>query len=79
MAMEALPKHVVVLCLNLCSSLYIGIGGYGTAFGLGSNLLSSLTIWHSVAFGAASLLLIRGICYFGGLRDRIVTRETKGR
>ena len=77
--MLVIPKNIVMLGFNLCSSLYIGIGGYGTAFGLGPNLLSSLSIWHSVAFGVASLVLIRGICYFGMLRDKIFSREAKDR
>ncbi len=73
--MAALPKKLVFFCFNLCASLYIGIGGYGTAVGLGPKLLQDLSIWYSVAFGAASLLLIRGICYFGELRDRIAAKE----
>jgi hypothetical protein len=73
--MAPLPKKLVEFCFNLCASLYIGIGGYGVAVGLGPKLLQNLSIWHSVAFGAASLLLIQGICYFGELRDRIMARE----
>jgi len=70
-----LPKKLAIFCFNLCASLYIGIGGYGIAMGLGSKLLQMLSIWYSVAFGLASLLLIRGICYFGEMRDRIAARE----
>ncbi len=68
-------KKCVSFGFNLCSSLYVGICGYGMAMGLGSRALSNLTIWHSAAYGIASLLLIRGICYFGELRDRIAVRE----
>ncbi|MBI5342218.1 MAG: hypothetical protein HZB63_02670 [Deltaproteobacteria bacterium] len=73
--MATLPKKLVIFCFNLCASLYIGIGGYGTAMGLGSKLLQTLTIWHSVAYFTASILLIRGICYFGQMWDRISAQE----
>ncbi len=77
--MLVLPKNVVMFGFNLCASLYIGICGYGTALGLGPRLLGTLSIWYSVAFGAASLILIRGICYFGQLRDKIMAKEAKDR
>jgi len=73
--MKTLGKKTVTFCFDLCASLYIGIGGYGMIVWLGPNVLQTLTIWHSVAFGSASLLLIRGICYFGDLRDKIAARE----
>jgi hypothetical protein len=75
--MATLPKKLVLFSFNLCASLYIGIGGYGTAMGLSPTLLQSLSIWQAVAFGAASLLLIRGIWYFGEMRDRLAAQEAE--
>jgi hypothetical protein len=48
------------------------------AMGLDPMLLQSLSIWYGVAFGAASLLLIRGIWYFGEMRDRLAAQEAAG-
>ena len=76
--MATLPRTLVIFCFNLCISLYIGIGGYGTAMGLDPTLFQSLSIWHAVAFGAASLLLIRGIWYFGEMRDRLAAQDAAG-
>lgn len=77
--MATLPKKVVRFCFNLCASLYIGIGGYGMVVWLGPNILQTFSIWHSVAYLAASLLLIRGICYFGEMGDRIAVKEAAAR
>jgi len=76
--MATLPRTLVIFCFNLCISLYIGIGGYGMAMGLDPMLLQSLSIWYGVAFGAASLMLIRGIWYFGEMRDRLAAQEAAG-
>jgi len=72
-----LPKKLVIFCFNLCAALYIGIGVYGMAIGLWSKRLQTLTLWHSLAYGVASLLLIHAICYFGEMRDRIAAREAE--
>lgn len=70
-----LPKTFVIFCFNLCASLYIGFGTYGATLEMFPKILNALPAWSSLAAAAALLLLIRGICYFGGLWDTIVARE----
>ena len=70
-----LPKSLVIFCFHLCAYMYIGIGTYGFFLSFGSKMFLSLTLWHSAAFAAASLLLIGGIGFFGRLWDKIVARE----
>lgn len=77
--MKTLPKKLVVFGFNFCASMYIAIGVYGAVLEMTPKLLESLTMWHSAAAGAAALLLIRGICYFGGLWDAILAREAAAR
>lgn len=70
-----LPKPLVIFCFNFCASLYIGAGTYGAVLEMYPKILGALPAWSSVAAAAALLLLIRGICYFGGLWDKILVRE----
>ncbi|MCL5967019.1 MAG: hypothetical protein M1550_07475 [Deltaproteobacteria bacterium] len=70
-----LPKALVIFCFNLCASLYIGVGTYGATLEMNPRLLDALPAWSSLAAAAAALLLIRGICYFGHLWDKILAKE----
>jgi hypothetical protein len=70
-----LTKGLALLGVNVCASLYIGLGTYGSTLGQVPRLMDALSPWHSVLFGALAALLIRGIFYFGTMRDRIATRE----
>ena len=73
--MRKLPKKLVVFGFNFCASMYIAIGVYGAVLEMTPKLIESLSLWHSAAAGIVTLLLIRGICYFGGLWDAILARE----
>lgn len=73
--MTTLPKSLVIFCFNLCASAYIGIGVYGIMLSMGPRLAKSLSLWHSAAFGIATILLIEGICHFGRMWDQILVRE----
>lgn len=73
--MATLPKGFVIFCFNLCAATYIGIGVYGIILSMGPVLARGMPLWHSAAFGLATILLIEGICYFGQLWDQIMARE----
>lgn len=74
-----LPKAFVIFCFNLCASLYIGAGTFGATLEMYPKILGALPAWSSLAAAATLLLLIRGICYFGGLWDKILVREAADR
>ncbi len=73
--METLPKAVVLFGLELSASVYIGIGVFGSVVETSPPMGLYLSVWTSLLFGAALLACIRGIYYFGTLRDRIAARE----
>ncbi len=73
--MDTLPKTIVLFCLELSASLYIGIGVLGAAVEASPPLGLYLSVWSSLLFGAGLLACIRGICYFGTLREKILERE----
>ncbi len=73
--MDTLPKALALFGLELCASVYIGIGVFGSVVETSAPLGLYLTAWSSALFGAALLACIRGICCFGALRDRIAARE----
>lgn len=72
---KRLRKALVLLGLNLCASLYISLGVYGSLVEITPSIVQYQSAWSALGFGAAALLLIRGIYYFGTEWDRIIARE----
>lgn len=70
-----LSKGWAMFGINLCASLYIGMGTYGSTLDLVPRMMDSLSVWYSLVYGIVALVLIRGLLFFGTLRDRIAARE----
>ncbi len=70
-----LSKGWAMFGINLCASLYIGMGTYGSTLGLVPRMMDSLSAWYSLFYGIVALVLIEGILFFGTIRDRIAARD----
>lgn len=73
--MGTLRKAIVLFGINLSASVYIGIGVFGSLVEMTPWLGPQQSLWSSLLFGAATLLCIRGIYYFGTMWDGILARE----